>query len=130
MTALPRSTANTPVCSTTCLLALTFAALLLMIPTNAHALAGGPPAPPPPPLPGDDTGGDDLFLLRSAVAPNVILFLDNSDSMNQIEWHPAFDPEKVPDASYCTLSTDITEFAGVLDGDYTYIDSQNRNNVN
>ena len=55
--------------------------------------------------------GDDLFLLQSAVAPNVVLFMDNSDSMNQIEWHPAFDPEKVPDASYCTFSADITEFA-------------------
>ncbi len=73
--------------------------------------------------------GDDLFLLQSSVAPNVILFMDNSDSMNQIEWHPAFDPEKVPDASYCTVSSDITEFGGVLDPDYTYVDSQNRNNV-
>jgi len=74
--------------------------------------------------------GDDLFLLQAAVAPNVILFMDNSDSMNQIEWHPAFDPEKVPDASYCTFSADIPEFGGVLDPDYTYVDTQNRNNVN
>ena len=70
------------------------------------------------------------FSSSPAVAPNVILFMDNSDSMNQIEWHPAFDPEKVPDASYCTVSADITEFAGVLDPDHTYVDSQNRNNVN
>ena len=126
MTALPRSTARTPLRSTTHLFALAFAALLLIIPAIANA---APPIPPPP-LPGDDTGGDDLFLLRSAVAPNVVLFMDNSDSMNQIEWHPAFDPEQTPDASYCTISSDITEFAGVLDEDYTYVDTQPRNNVN
>ena len=51
MAALPRSTTH--------LLALSFAALLLIFPTIADAmpLAGGPPLPP---LPGDDTGGDDL----------------------------------------------------------------------
>jgi type IV pilus assembly protein PilY1 len=73
--------------------------------------------------------GDDRFLLQSAVAPNVVLFMDNSDSMNQIEWHPAFDPEKVPDASYCTFSSDIPEFGGVLDPNHTYVDTQDRLNV-
>jgi type IV pilus assembly protein PilY1 len=61
--------------------------------------------------------GDDIFLLQSAVAPNVVLFMDNSDSMNHIEWHPAFDPEKVPDASYCTSSAD---FGGALDPNIDY----------
>ena len=88
MTVLPRSTKN--------LLARLLAAISCIL---ISALASA-------------QSGDDLFLLQSAVAPNVILFMDNSDSMNQIEWHPAFDPEKVPDASYCTLSADITEFAG------------------
>jgi type IV pilus assembly protein PilY1 len=36
--------------------------------------------------------GDDLFLLTTSTAPNVILLMDNSQSMNHIEWHPAFDP--------------------------------------
>jgi hypothetical protein len=124
--AVLRSTANAFLRSTTHLLALAVAALLLALPVIATAAK----PQPPPPLPEDDTGGDDLFLLRAAVAPNVVLFMDNSDSMNQIEWHPAFDPEKVPDASYCTLSADITEFAGVLDPDHTYVDTQDRNNVN
>jgi hypothetical protein len=138
MTALPHSTAsanerstkNARWLSTTNLLALTLAALLLIAPETANALAGGPAPQPPPPLPEDDAGGDDLFLLQTAVSPNVILFMDNSDSMNQIEWHPAFDPDKVPDATYCTLSADITEFAGVLDSTHTYVDNQDRNNVN
>jgi type IV pilus assembly protein PilY1 len=36
--------------------------------------------------------GDDLFLLTTSVSPNVVLFIDNSFSMAQIEWHRAFDP--------------------------------------
>jgi len=107
--ALSHSRVNALVRSTTLLLALTSAALLLLVPAIAHALAGGPA--PPPPLPEDDAGGDDLFLLQSSTSPNVVLFIDNSDSMNHIEWHPAFDPDKVPDSSYCTESSD---FGGVL----------------
>jgi len=70
--------------------------------------------------------GDDVFLLQSAVAPNVVLFMDNSDSMNHIEWHPAFDAEKVPDASYCTSSAD---FGGALDPDLVYSIGTTVNNV-
>ncbi len=62
--------------------------------------------------------GDDIFLLQSAVAPNVVLFMDNSDSMNHIEWHPAFDPEKVPDATYCQTTGDFSP--GSLDPDLVY----------
>ena len=94
MTALPRSATSIRLRSTTNFLALAFAALSLLYPAGADALPnpnGGGPAPPP--LPEDDAGGDDLFLLQASVAPNVVLFMDNSDSMNQIEWHPAFDPE-------------------------------------
>jgi type IV pilus assembly protein PilY1 len=70
--------------------------------------------------------GDDVFLLQSAVAPNVVLFMDNSDSMNHIEWHPEFDTEKVPDASYCAESAD---FGGVLDPDTVYSIGTTMNNV-
>src|SRR5262245_65781647 len=35
--------------------------------------------------------GDDIFLLTTTTSPNVILLMDNSLSMNAIEWHPAFD---------------------------------------
>jgi len=128
MSALPRSATSIRLLSTLNFLPLAFAALLILFAATAAALPG--PPPPPPPLPEDDAGGDDLFLLQASVAPNVVLIMDNSDSMNQIEWHPAFDPDQVPDASYCTLSGDVPDFGGVLDPDYTYIDAQNWNNVN
>ena len=72
MTALPRSTTNIRRrLSTSNLLALAFAALLVSFPTIAHAMpASGGPAPPP--LPGDDAGGDDLFLLNAAVRNNFV----------------------------------------------------------
>ena len=70
--------------------------------------------------------GDDIFLLQSAVAPNVVLFMDNSDSMNHIEWHPAFDIEKVPDASYCASSSD---FGGALDPNMVYSIGTTMSNV-
>jgi type IV pilus assembly protein PilY1 len=44
--------------------------------------------------------GDDLFLVTTNLAPNVILLQDNSVSMNHIEWHWDFDPSGVPDCSY------------------------------
>ena len=43
---------------------------------------------------------DDLFLFTSSVAPNVLIQLDNSGSMNHIVWHPAFDPDGTYDCSY------------------------------
>ena len=39
---------------------------------------------------------DDTFLLTTSVSPNVLLILDNSAAMNQIEWHPAYDPALTP----------------------------------
>ncbi len=42
---------------------------------------------------------DDLFLFTTSVAPNVLIQLDNSLSMNHIVWHPAFDPAKTYDCS-------------------------------
>ncbi|MDH3213439.1 MAG: PilC/PilY family type IV pilus protein [Myxococcales bacterium] len=42
---------------------------------------------------GAQATGDDVFLIETAVSPNVVLLMDNSDEMNHIEWHPAFDPE-------------------------------------
>jgi Tfp pilus tip-associated adhesin PilY1 len=54
-------------------------------------LLGAPASPPPPPP--IDASGDDLFLLTASTSPNVILLMDNSLSMNQIEWHRAFDSD-------------------------------------
>jgi hypothetical protein len=81
-------------------------AAILVVPLRA-------PAPPAvgPPAPAVDAFGDDLFLITTSVAPNVILMMDNSDSMNHIEWHPAFDPDDP--ASY-----GCSDFDNALD--YTY----------
>jgi type IV pilus assembly protein PilY1 len=98
------------------------AALLLGVPATGFAKKDGS-ATPPPPL---DPSGDDLFLLTASTSPNVVLLMDNSRSMHQIEWHPAFDPEKTPDASYCTSSSDL---GGALDPDEVYEISGDMNNV-
>ena len=42
---------------------------------------------------GRDADRRRQFLLTTSVAPNVVLIIDNSYRMNQIEWHPAFDPD-------------------------------------
>ncbi len=39
---------------------------------------------------------DDLFLLSTSVPPNVVLFIDNSEAMSQIEWHPEYDSTATP----------------------------------
>ncbi len=83
-------------------LSLVIAGLCLLLPSAASAM--GPAPPPPPPI---DASGDDLFLIQASVSPNVILVMDNSEEMTHIEWHPAFDLEKVPDASYCSISADF-----------------------
>jgi type IV pilus assembly protein PilY1 len=48
---------------------------------------------------------DDLFLFTSSVAPNVLIQLDNSGSMNHIVWHPDFDPEEDYDCDYYDSKT-------------------------
>ena len=64
----------------------------------------------------DDT---DLFATTS-VNPNVLVFIDNSASMNSIVWHPDFDPEATypcsdwdPDATYFVTSDWTTTACGV-----------------
>src|SRR3990172_3770441 len=54
----------------------------------ATPLLLAPAAVPPPPV---DASGDDIFLISASTSPNVVLLMDNSLSMNSIEWHPAFD---------------------------------------
>ncbi len=52
---------------------------------------------------------DDTFLITTSVKPNVILILDNSTTMNQIEWHPAFNPATAPT---CAGIDPNTEYVG------------------
>jgi type IV pilus assembly protein PilY1 len=37
---------------------------------------------------------EDSDLFSTVVPPNVLLYVDNSGSMNNVVWHPAFDPSK------------------------------------
>jgi type IV pilus assembly protein PilY1 len=48
---------------------------------------------------------DDTVLFSTNVAPNVLLLLDNSGSMNEIVWHPAFDPTATYSCSYYAPDT-------------------------
>jgi hypothetical protein len=72
------------------------------------------PAPSPAPSPAVDAFGDDLFLITTSVAPNVILIMDNSDSMNHIEWHPAFDPSDPSSYACADFDNDtVYSYSGV-----------------
>ena len=90
----------------------------------APGLAQGvPPPPPPPPL---DVAGDDLFLVATSVAPNVILLMDNSASMDHIEWHPAFDPFADPDSYGCDDWDNDLEYVYATDANGSHCGSTNR----
>lgn len=45
---------------------------------------------------------EDSELFSTVVPPNVVLFVDNSGSMNHVVWHPAFDPTKSISYYGCT----------------------------
>jgi Tfp pilus tip-associated adhesin PilY1 len=51
---------------------------------------------------------DDFFLLSTSVAPNVVLYLDVSSNMNQIEWHPSYDPSATPTCAQWSNTTTYT----------------------
>lgn len=65
---------------------------------------------------------DDSFLLKTSVTPNAVLFIDNSKAMNQIEWHPAFDPDTFDSvAAGCTdFDDDVTYDTTTLGGSETH----------
>jgi type IV pilus assembly protein PilY1 len=50
----------------------------------------------------------DLFLFTTSVPPNVMILLDNSGSMNEIVWHPAYDPTVTP---ACTTYNNNTTYS-------------------
>jgi type IV pilus assembly protein PilY1 len=84
-------------------------AYALLLPGTAYGQ--GKPLPPPP----IDAGGDDIFLIQASVAPNVILLMDNSASMNHIEWHPAFDPNADPATFGCADFDNSTVYTYTAD---------------
>ena len=49
---------------------------------------------------------DDTDLFTTQVAPNVMLIVDNSGSMNQISWHTAYRPDAVYDPVNCLYIAD------------------------
>ena len=52
---------------------------------------------------------DDTALFSNQVPPNVVLIIDNSGSMNQISWHPAFRPDVVYDTVACPYIADTDD---------------------
>jgi type IV pilus assembly protein PilY1 len=75
----------------------------------ALALASVPAAP---------AAADDSVLFSTGnIAPNVMLLVDNSGSMNEVVWHPAYNPTA---PSTCTYFTDTsTYFVLPTDADAT-----------
>lgn len=41
-------------------------------------------------------GADDTALFSTSAPPNVLILQDNSGSMNNLVWHPAYDPTQTP----------------------------------
>jgi type IV pilus assembly protein PilY1 len=50
--------------------------------------------------PGLARASDDTALFSVAVAPNVLIFIDNSGSMNEVVWHPAYQHDGNPTCNY------------------------------
>jgi Neisseria PilC beta-propeller domain len=53
---------------------------------------------------------DDSFLVNTSVSPQVVMFIDNSYRMRQIEWHWAYDPEAPNPAPTCTDFVNTTDY--------------------
>ncbi len=51
-------------------------------------------------FPGGSGLADDTDLFSTAVAPNVLLVIDNSGSMNHLVWHEAYDASLTPTCDY------------------------------
>jgi len=49
---------------------------------------------------------DDTDLFSTNVPPNVVLIFDNSGSMNNVVWHPAYQPDVVYDPVTCPYIAD------------------------
>jgi type IV pilus assembly protein PilY1 len=58
---------------------------------------------------------DDAFLMTTSVQPNVLLLIDNSYRMNNIEWHPAFDPDIASTCAAFSNTTTYTAGVGLID---------------
>ena len=84
------------------LLGAAAAALALALHPQVGGAASSPPAV--------TASGDDLFLLTAATSPNVVLVMDNSPAMQQIEWHPAFDPDADPATYGCSYFDNATVY--------------------
>lgn len=62
------------------------------------------------------SAADDTVLFTAAVAPNVLLHVDNSGSMNHIVWHEAYDPSA---ALTCSHFTDTSTYSVSSDVSYS-----------
>jgi len=64
-------------------------------------------------LPGTAGVADDTALFTAVVPPNVMLMIDNSGSMNNLVWHPDFDPSVDPSCAQWNNDTTYS-FTGNL----------------
>ena len=51
---------------------------------------------------------DDSVLFSTIMPPNVVLIMDNSGSMNNVVWHPAYDPNATPTCGYWSNTRDYS----------------------
>ncbi len=73
------------------------------------------------PLPSAASHVDDSVLFSTTgVAPNVLLLLDNSASMNHLVWHPAFDPAAAVSCNSATYGSFPAVATGAFDPTKTY----------
>jgi len=73
---------------------------------------------------------DDTELFTPTVSPNVLLVIDNSGSMNNIMWHPNFDPAATPGCNYWQNSEEYKVNASSSDTTATSSDTDGFKNGN
>jgi len=74
-------------------------------------------------LPAAAGRADDTVLFSSAVPPNVLLVIDNSGSMNEVVWHPSYDPSGDPPCNYWTDAETYQVKTGDPDGSASSTDT-------
>ena len=69
--------------------------------------------------------GDDVLFSTTSVAPNVLLLLDSSASMNHLIWHPVFDPKAAVSCDSGVYGAYPAVVGGAFDPTATYYGENN-----
>lgn len=70
--------------------------------------------------------GDDVLFSTTSVAPNVLLLLDSSASMNHLIWHPVFDPKAAVSCDSTVYGAYPAVVGGAFDPTATYYGENNK----